>query len=415
MELKGRFSEDYWKNEEDNYCTFYVEDEEIIEHESEIIKVKGEQPDYMNNNDVEAVCIRFKVCEKFPRGFHKVFPNLLALEINGCGLKTISREDLKGLENLSTLFLPSNELETLPSDLFRDMRNLKYISFANNNLKFLTSKLLQPIIANKLQLVNFKHNSSIDFHIEQDTFLGDNNYEALDVTELMKTIDSFCKVPVEEEFKDSIAGKFKELWATRLFSDVNVIVGSVSISVHKNILGVSSTVFAAMFQNDMKELRLGEIVIEDFTASAVEDFLKCLYTGEIEDEANTVEIFALAAKYNIQDLKTICKNIILKKIDGSNAIEILNLAHLYGSDDLEKSAFVKIQKTFPEIKFPSNLINKPEALKSLIEETVSRKRKILEAEEKFAKKVKLAENERAMTMLEAEAEYKRVMQKLKIS
>lgn len=83
--------------------------------------------------------------EYLPVNLQQRFPNLKRLTIHSCGLKNITRNDLKGLENLEFISLSSNRLTLLPDDLFADMKNLKTVHFDNNKIQFLSSKLLKPI------------------------------------------------------------------------------------------------------------------------------------------------------------------------------------------------------------------------------------------------------------------------------
>lgn len=52
-----------------------------------------------------------------------------------------------------------------------------------------------------------------------------------------------------------------------------------------------------------KEGKTGEIDITDFDATIVENFIKWLYLGEIDSEDTAIDLFSLAEKYLIQELK----------------------------------------------------------------------------------------------------------------
>lgn len=120
-----------------------------------VTSFKGEHQPGKSNNDVEAINFTNVVVHYFPLGLDKIFPNLSHLQIGNCGLKEISRRDLIGLESLTSLCLQFNELQSLPSNLFNRMTNLIELEFNNNKLDFMSSKLLRPIMNNKLQIVDF--------------------------------------------------------------------------------------------------------------------------------------------------------------------------------------------------------------------------------------------------------------------
>ena len=74
--------------------------EPIIEEGTKIATYKGIHAAGKTNIDVEAFCVGSTQIEYFPRGLSSIFPRLTTVMINNCGIKEISRKDLKGLGNL---------------------------------------------------------------------------------------------------------------------------------------------------------------------------------------------------------------------------------------------------------------------------------------------------------------------------
>lgn len=120
----------------------------------------------------------------FPRGLGDKFSKITHIELHECGLKRIAKEDLVSLENLIFLDLCSNELTRLPDDLFCKMRKLKFIRFRRNKIQKMTSKLLEPLDKDRLCVVDFRKNSTID------DFFEANKHNTLEG--LMATIDAQC-------------------------------------------------------------------------------------------------------------------------------------------------------------------------------------------------------------------------------
>jgi hypothetical protein len=260
------------------------------------------------------------------------------------------------------------------------MKQLEIIDFGGNKLKAVSSKLLQPIKAS-LKYANFEDNTKIN------AFYDSENPQ-MSLEQLMKVIDTDCDVPVEEklnfpnrDLKDELLAGFEALWSSHRFSDFTITVGTQEFPVHKAVLGAQSSVFAAIFENNMQERSEGKMAIEDFSAVAVEEFLRCLYTGEIQDGTNAMELFALAAKNEVPKMKSIAEEIILQNVNEKNAIEVLNLGNRYGSEELKEKAFEEIQKMFPNVALPSEFKDQPEDIEKLIEGDRKRKRKIKEVEE----------------------------------
>lgn len=128
----------------------------------------------------------------------------------------------------------------------------------------------------------------------------------------------------------------------------------------------------------MEERVKKQIEIKYFSENAVKELLDFLYTGEINDETYAMELFAAAAKYDLDELKTICEEIIVENIDESNAIEILVLGNLYNSEDMKWLAFQEIRGIFVEKNISKNFMHKPEFLMKLVEAEKLRKMKIEE-------------------------------------
>lgn len=319
-----------------------------------------------SDRDVKAVWFYNTNVHFFPRGLHKYFPDLTFICISNCGLKEITRDDLKGLENLEYLSLTSNPLTSLPSNSFENMPKLRRIVLNDNQLEFVSTRLLQPIIHNGLTRVDFRRNKNIDAFYEPGI-----PGSVKTIKELMDIIDKQCiapKLEEEDDFEHDDAHKSKiyegleKLWENGRFSDFKIIVGSKTFYVHKLIFSIHSSVSAKQTEN------ANEMKIEDISAEAVHDFLRYLYTGKLPDANNAMDAFALAAKLEVDKLKTICGKIICKKVlNNSNAYKVFMLGHVYGADELKLAAFNRIKAMFPEADFPDSLMQQPESLKKLME------------------------------------------------
>lgn len=329
----------------------------------------GVHKDGKSDKDVKGIRFQYTSVECFPLGLNEIFPDVILMSIYECGLKEIKQNDLKGLEGLEAIYLRNNQLTSLPSNLFANMTKLKSVNFCGNKLEFLTSKLLEPIVNNGLTYVNFRGNKNIDM-----VFAQKDSKNLLTIERLMKNIDTNCNVP-EDEAKDEhendvhntkLIQGFKELWISGNFSDFKIIAGSTAFHVHKNVLSIYSSVFAAMFKKQNRHM--DKMNIEDISADAVKDFLRYLYTGEYPDERNVKDTFALAAKLEVNELKSVCERIICKNIlSDSNAYSFFMLGHAYASDKLKLGAFNQIKSMFPDADLTDDLMQEPENLKKIIE------------------------------------------------
>lgn len=80
-----------------------------------------------------------------------------------------------------------------------------------------------------------------------------------------------------------------------------------------------------------------------------------------------MDLFAIADKYDVPVLKSMCEDLVLQMIDQSNAFDVFNLGHLYSSEKLKVAAFTAIKSMLPDKEVPDELINDREKLKELID------------------------------------------------
>lgn len=102
----------------------------------------------------------------FPRGFGLTFPNLKYFQVRRCSLKMIKKEDFLDLGNLQGLWLPENQLVSLPNDIFTNVQGLRYLCFYKNHLKYIGSDILRPL--KQLERANFSDNTCININYDKE-------------------------------------------------------------------------------------------------------------------------------------------------------------------------------------------------------------------------------------------------------
>jgi BTB/POZ domain len=382
MKLECVYSDEEWcfNNKKVIRYTCKITDASITEPGTEISSIFGNHLSNRSNVDVTAIYFEGTIINYFPRKLHKLFSNLKALQIYNCSLKEVSNEDLIGLEILEDFCLTKNDLQSLPSDLFVGMSFLKQASFKDNKLKFLSSALFEPVAGNELQLVSFSNNTNIDAFYSP-------GYEGSveSIQKLMDIIDEKCKDNEQEEFMNIFTVGLKDLWASKEFSDFKIVSGgsteSKEFAVHKSVLAAHSGKFAAIIREDTNT---GKLWIKDFDASTVEGMLCFMYTGETQEKSNAMDLHAIAHKYEVKLLKQRTEKIIMREINEVNVIEIFGFARLHDSTEMKGAAFSAIKRMFPDVKLQESLIEKPEAIKKL----VNVRRKLLDAKVEYQKMVK---------------------------
>ncbi|XP_065207183.1 speckle-type POZ protein B-like isoform X2 [Planococcus citri] len=128
--------------------------------------------------------------------------------------------------------------------------------------------------------------------------------------------------------------------------DVKFSLDGKNFGAHKLILSARSPVFAAMFKHNMLENQLNEVKISDINPEVFEEFLRFLYSDKISDLRMARDLLVAAEKYNVDSLKLLCEEIMVRDLSAKNATDFLVLADLYRAERLKKQVIFYI-KTHP--------------------------------------------------------------------
>uniref|UniRef100_A0AC34RTH6 BTB domain-containing protein n=1 Tax=Panagrolaimus sp. JU765 TaxID=591449 RepID=A0AC34RTH6_9BILA len=115
---------------------------------------------------------------------------------------------------------------------------------------------------------------------------------------------------LEFEFTPQMISRFKTptshtvaMLKEKKFTDFTFCVGNEEIKVHKSIIAVASSVFAAMLETDCKEIKESKVVIEDFDYETVDAAVSLMYTRKVDYlSVNTLlNLYKFADKYDLLD------------------------------------------------------------------------------------------------------------------
>lgn len=122
-----------------------------------------------------------------------------------------------------------------------------------------------------------------------------------------------------------------------LLGEISIVVGDKIFLAHKYVLASKSDVFKAMFLCNMKESQEGLLKIDDFSAEAIEEFLKYIYTNKLENlPILSTELYKLGHKYEISCLKWKCLEFLVFDLDSEVALDLYKLASFYDLWELEE-------------------------------------------------------------------------------
>ena len=77
-------------------------------------------------------------------------------------------------------------------------------------------------------------------------------------------------------------------------------------------------------------------IVKDFSEKTVKDFLRFVYSENLEKDDFTPELLLIAEKYDVKKLIQNCQDYLSKALDSENAFEILKVAYMTNQDCLMK-------------------------------------------------------------------------------
>ena len=150
------------------------------------------------------------------------------------------------------------------------------------------------------------------------------------------------KVPARDPPADgteSVAALVEALHVNRTDTDGVLHVQGQCVPVHRLVLTTQSPVFRAMFRADMAEKATGQIEIADYSADAVREMKRFMYTGKVENLRDIgAEMLELAFAYELPLLRALCESALPGLLCESNMCRIFVTAHAFSLHELEDSA-----------------------------------------------------------------------------
>ena len=142
---------------------------------------------------------------------------------------------------------------------------------------------------------------------------------------------------VAEDSDQRFLRNLRSLYSEGLFSDVTFIVEGQRLSAHRAILAARSEHFASMFLSGMRESLDVEIPIPQVRYDIFSALLEFLYTNKVAQLSgeDAVELYVVADLYQIEDLKTLCRDIVLQSLTLQSAPLLLMSCHSFGLQELK--------------------------------------------------------------------------------
>jgi len=127
-------------------------------------------------------------------------------------------------------------------------------------------------------------------------------------------------------------------------SDATIKSKTKEFKVHKFKLAWNSTIFEKMFQDKDSNNNKAIILMEHRADDTVEDFVKFLYAGELEDPKRfTTDLLALGHKFEVKVITEECSEHLETNITKENVAKILKVAKDCDQPKLVQAVYAFLQ------------------------------------------------------------------------
>ncbi|XP_066431999.1 kelch-like protein 41 [Eleutherodactylus coqui] len=142
----------------------------------------------------------------------------------------------------------------------------------------------------------------------------------------------------------------KELLDENKFIDCLLKAGDKSIPCHRLILAACSPYFREFFLSDESEEKKKNMELDNVDPTIMEAILKYLYSADIDlNDGNVQDIFALASRFQIPSVFTVCVTYLQKRLSPSNCLAIFRLGLLLDCPRLAVTARDYVCDRFSQI------------------------------------------------------------------
>ncbi|XP_028662172.1 kelch-like protein 41a [Erpetoichthys calabaricus] len=142
----------------------------------------------------------------------------------------------------------------------------------------------------------------------------------------------------------------KELLNENKFIDCILKVGDKSLPCHRLIMAACSPYFRELFFSEEDKESKKEVVLDNVDAKIMEAIVKYLYSAEIDlTDENVQDVFAVASRFQIPSVFTVCVSYLQKRLDVNNCLAIFRLGLLLNCPRLAVAAQSYISDRFETI------------------------------------------------------------------
>lgn len=140
--------------------------------------------------------------------------------------------------------------------------------------------------------------------------------------------------------------KLEKRWKNEDFCDFHFVAPcGRKLHAHQLVLTARSPVFYAMLKSNAKDKRDGSVKVTDLSYEVLQEMLSFMYCGKIEKLHHELVggLLSAAKKYQINDLKDVCKKFLFNNLSTENAMQTFKFCKVFDMEDLQSyvNAFIK--------------------------------------------------------------------------
>ncbi|XP_030065977.1 kelch-like protein 41 [Microcaecilia unicolor] len=142
----------------------------------------------------------------------------------------------------------------------------------------------------------------------------------------------------------------KDLLDNKKFIDCFLKAGDKNLPCHRLILAACSPYFREYFLSEQNEDKKKEVVLENVDPAVMDVIIRYLYSADIDlNDSNVQDIFALASRFQIPSVFTVCVTYLQKRLAPSNCLAIFRLGLLLDCPRLAVAARDYVSDRFEQI------------------------------------------------------------------
>ncbi|KAJ4843756.1 hypothetical protein Tsubulata_047049, partial [Turnera subulata] len=163
----------------------------------------------------------------------------------------------------------------------------------------------------------------------------------------------------EEELREKInfLSGFFGLYREQILTDIQLKPGNdgPSISAHRAVMAARSQIFKNMFDSDACIAPAKDtITLPELSHEELEAFLEFLYSGNLSLDKVEKHVYSLtlaADKYEIPYLMKFCERHMLRSLDSTNALDILEISDVCSNKALKETTLNFIVRNVEDVVF----------------------------------------------------------------